>query len=143
MAMAYWMIDADRSKLSSRTEDVFVQKEAEPVGPVVHVDGHWISDFGAIKFWSNRQANEMSGVYINTKTDQIDGLINGTLDGSILSGYWIQQNSQKRCGEQKFETLFWGRLEFSFDSEHAFSGRWGYCDEIVQREWNGSKLMSR
>jgi hypothetical protein len=107
------------------------------------VAGRWSSDFGTLKSWSNHQANELTGVYINTKTDQLDGLINGTLDGDLLSGYWIQQTSQRRCAEQTFETLFWGRLELSFDSDDAFSGRWGYCDDMVQRQWNGSKLISR
>ena len=143
IAMAYWWIDAYRSKQSSCTQDVLVQKEAESIPPFDVVAGRWISDFGTLKFWSNRQADEVSGVYINTKTDQMDGLINATLDGNILTGYWIQQNSQRRCGKQKFETFFWGRLEFSFDSEDVFSGQWGYCDEMVQYEWNGSKFRSR
>jgi|TARA_B100002051_G_C16592454_1_gene563535 hypothetical protein len=143
IAMAYWWIDAYRSKQSSCTQDVLVQKEAESIPPFDVVAGRWISDFGTLKFWSNRQADEVSGVYINTKTGQMDGLINATLDGNILTGYWIQQNSQRRCGKQKFETFFWGRLEFSFDSEDLFSGQWGYCDEMVQREWNGSKLRRR
>ena len=99
--------------------------------------------FGILKIWSNNQANELTGVYINTKTDQMDGLINGTLRGNRLSGYWIQQTSQTRCAEQKFETFFWGRLEFSFDSDDVFSGRWGYCEGMVQRQWNGSKLISQ
>ena len=143
IAMAYWWIDAYRSKQSSCTQDVLVQKEAESIPPFDVVAGRWISDFGTLKFWSNRQDDEVSGVYINTKTGQMDGLINATLDGNILTGYWIQQNSQRRCGKQKFETFFWGRLEFSFDSEDLFSGQWGYCDEMVQREWNGSKLRRR
>lgn len=130
VAMAYWWIDSDRSKQSSRGRDGIVA-------------GRWSSDFGTLKIWSNHQANELTGVYINTKTDQMDGLINGTLDGDLLSGYWIQQKSQRRCAEQKFETFFWGRLEFSFDSGDAFSGRWGYCDDMVQRQWNGRKGMSR
>ena len=143
IAMAYWWIDAYRSKQSSCTQDVLVQKKAESIPPFDGVAGSWTSDFGTLKFWSNRQADEVSGVYINTKTGQMDGLINATLDGNILTGYWIQQNSQRRCGKQKFETFFWGRLEFSFDSEDLFSGQWGYCDEMVQREWNGSKLRRR
>ena len=143
IAMAYCWIDAYRSKQSSCTQDVLVQNEAESIPPFDVVAGRWISDFGTLKFWSNRQAEEVSGVYINTKTGQMDGLINATLDGNILTGYWIQQNSQRRCGKQKFETFFWGRLEFSFDSEDLFSGQWGYCDEMVQREWNGSKLRRR
>ena len=143
IAMAYWWIDTTRSKQSSCTQDVLVQKEAESVPSFGDVAGRWISDFGTLKFWFNRQVDEVSGVYINTKTDQMDGLINATLDGRFLSGYWIQQNSQRRCGKQKFETFFWGRLEFSFDSEDLFSGQWGYCDEMVQREWNGSKLRRR
>jgi len=121
VAMAYWWVDSDLG----------------------NVAGRWSSNFGTLKSWSNHQANELIGVYINTKTDQLDGLINGTLDGDLLSGYWIQQTSQRRCAEQTFETLFWGRLELSFDSDDAFSGRWGYCDDMVQRQWNGSKLMSR
>ena len=72
----------------------------------------------------------------------MDGLINATLDGRVLSGYWINR-IHRRCSEQKFETFFWGRLEFNFDSEDVFSGQWGYCDELVQRKWNGTKLMSR
>tara|TARA_B100001939_G_scaffold43933_1_gene33935 strand:- start:280 stop:648 length:369 start_codon:yes stop_codon:yes gene_type:complete len=121
VAMAYWWVDSDRG----------------------NVAGRWSSDFGTLKSWSNHQANELIGVYINTKTDQLDGLINGTLDGDLLSGYWIQQTSQRRCAEQTFETLFWGRLELSFDSDDAFSGRWGYCDDMVQRQWNGRKWISR
>ena len=121
VAMAYWWVDSDRG----------------------NVAGRWSSDFGTLKSWSNHQANELTGVYINTKTDQLDGLINGTLDGDLLSGYWIQQTSQRRCTEQTFETLFWGRLELSFDSDDAFSGRWGYCDDMVQRQWNGRKWISR
>lgn len=121
VAMAYWWVDSDRG----------------------NVAGRWSSDFGTLKSWSNHQAKELIGVYINTKTDQLDGLINGTLDGNLLSGYWIQQTSQRRCAEQTFETLFWGRLELSFDSDDAFSGRWGYCDDMVQRQWNGRKWISR
>lgn len=143
VAMTYWWIDSDRSKPSSSERDRIVQNEAESNPSVGRVAGRWSSDFGTLKIWSNNQANELTGVYINTKTGQMDGLINGTLNGSRLSGYWIQQTSQTRCAEQKFETFFWGRLEFSFDSEDVFSGRWGYCDDMVQRQWNGSKLISQ
>ena len=143
VAVAYWWIDSDRSKPSSSERDRIVQNEAESNPSVGRVAGRWSSDFGTLKIWSNNQANELTGVYINTKTDQMDGLINGTLDGDLLSGYWIQQTSQRRCAEQKFETYFWGRLEFSFDSDDVFSGRWGYCEGMVQRRWNGSKLISQ
>ena len=121
--MAYWWIDTTRSKQSSCSRDVLVQKEAESVPSFAA--GRWISDFGTLKFWFNRQADEVSGVYINTKTDQMDGLINATLDGRVLSGYWINRISQRRCAEQKFETFFWGRLEFNFDSEDVFQANGG------------------
>ena len=54
----------------------------------------------------------------------------------ILSGYWVQDKSLKKCDYQKYGSYYWGRLAFDFKGD-SFVGIWGYCDDKTNGKWNG------
>lgn len=56
-----------------------------------------------------------------------DGRIEGTLNGTTLTGWWYQSNGK-------------GRFIFNFNSTFtAFTGKWGYNNSEPSSAWNGTK----
>ena len=56
--------------------------------------------------------DELQAVYLNDQTRAIDGWIKASLNGYKLSGFWIQEVSQKRCATMKLGSYYLGRLQF-------------------------------
>ena len=68
------------------------------------------------------------------------GKIIASLDGNVLTGFWIQPRSAVRCGSARRASRYWGRMRLSF-SEYftAFRGAWSYCDGEPSRGWSGNR----
>ncbi|MDD2500581.1 MAG: hypothetical protein PHN92_07160 [Geobacter sp.] len=107
--------------------------EADPfaINDGTLLEGVWGSTEGDIRF--RQQGNRMSGRYTND-----NGELVGTVNNDVLRGYWIEDHSNKRCSSPKNGRYFWGRIEFRF-SGNSFSGRWGYCDDVLSGSWSGQR----
>lgn len=59
-----------------------------------------------------------------------DGRIEGTLNGTVLTGWWYQSNGK-------------GKFIFNFNNNFtAFTGKWGYNDNNPSNAWNGTKTSN-
>jgi hypothetical protein len=116
-----------RSGGSSFAADKFSSDDAAE-----SVQGSWGSSEGDIAFTQN-------GVKVRGKYNpQDNGEITGTLKGSYLDAYWIENHSAQKCSTAKNGRYFWGKLQVTFDGD-SFSGKWGYCDEKPSKPWTGQR----
>lgn len=55
---------------------------------------------------------------------------------TVFEGYWIEDDSKKRCDVEKAGSNHWGRLRLEFDGpdRDLFEGKWRYCGE---GDWRG------
>lgn len=80
-----------------------------------------------------------SGGNISATYDQDNGRIYGTLNGRILSGYWAEDSTAKRCQTMRLGSYYWGNLRFEFNGSQ-FSGRFAYCDDAANSTWTGNLI---
>lgn len=86
-----------------------------------NLDGTYTTDFNEMTL--QQSGNKVTGTYKYS-----NGVIEGTLNGKILTGTWTQSNGK-------------GKLVFVFNNDFsAFSGKWGYNDAEPSSAWNGKKL---
>lgn len=100
-------------------------------GAAIAIAGVWNSSEGVINF--HQQGNRVAGRYPND-----NGEIVGVINNDTLSGYWIEDNSAKRCSTAKNGRYHWGRLELRF-SGNTFSGKYGHCDGVLTSPWGGDR----
>ena len=70
-----------------------------------------------------------------------NGEIQGTVLGDVLSGYWIEDASNQRCGSLKNGRAYWGRIRFVHQGDR-FTGKWTYCGKSPDQSdeaWNGTR----
>ncbi|MDD5287227.1 MAG: hypothetical protein PHD54_15360 [Desulfuromonadaceae bacterium] len=96
------------------------------------IEGVWSSSEGDISLSQN--GSRVRGNY----NPQDNGEITGTIKGSTLSSYWIENHSSQRCSSPKNGRYYWGTLKLTFNGDR-FSGQWGYCDEQPSRSWTGQR----
>jgi hypothetical protein len=102
-----------------------------------NISGRWESTEGMISF-------SQSGNYISALYSQDNGHITATINDNILDGYWFENSSAQRCASPQTNrdgqsTYYWGRVRFQFKVD-SFAGGWGYCDSVIDHNWNGSRL---
>jgi hypothetical protein len=90
-----------------------------------NVGGGWNTNFGAMSLGQSGQS--VTGDY--STNDELTG----TLQGNVLTGYWIQGNSAQQCQSQLYGSSYWGKLQFVFNGD-SFQGNWSYCDQTT---WSG------
>tara|TARA_B100002051_G_scaffold230343_1_gene227845 strand:+ start:43 stop:324 length:282 start_codon:yes stop_codon:yes gene_type:complete len=78
--------------------------------------GRWATNFGRMTIVSSRGDTEMKGTYYTIKTGQLYGSIKATMNGNTMTGYWIQEFSQKnvplKCGRPTIgESLFLSTIQ--------------------------------
>lgn len=93
------------------------------------IAGVWNSSEGVITF--RQQGNRVAGRYPND-----NGEIVGSINSSLLSGYWIEDNSAQRCATAKNGRYYWGKVELRF-SGSTFTGMYGHCDGPLKSPWGG------
>jgi len=82
--------------------------------------GGWTSDFGRMRLQQN--GGRVTGSY-----DYKGGRLDGTVQGSVLSGRWTQTNGS-------------GLFEFRMGADgRSFSGRWGRGETLGGGAWNGRR----
>lgn len=95
------------------------------------IAGVWGSSEGVITF--RQQGNRVAGRYPND-----NGEIVGSINNSLLSGYWIEDHSAQRCSSPKNGRHNWGRVELRF-SGNRFTGMYGHCDGPLKSPWGGER----
>lgn len=72
-----------------------------------------------------------------------NGRIIGDFSGKVLSGYWAQTGSARKCASEKDGSYYWGRIFFTFDEAFdSFKGFWGYCDREPLSPWQGKRIVA-
>ena len=103
------------------------------VPPVFSVAGTYNSTWGSMTLTGE---SDVSGNYAYQ-----GGRIQGTLTGTVLTGYWSQTQSGQKCTNSQLGSLYWGQVVLTFGRDaRSFTGRWGYCDDAPGRtDWSGQK----
>ena len=100
----------------------------------------WKTDEGPMILMQGPKKKFVRGLYYYEDTSEVKGKITTTYiqknNNKILSGYWIQSKSLKKCGFEKYGSYYWGRLAFAFKGD-SFIGIWGYCEDKPSANWNG------
>lgn len=93
----------------------------------IDVSGLWITNLLPLTLLQH--GNKVLGKY-----DLYDGILEGTLNGNVLTGTWMQSKAL-------YDECNYGPFEFEF-SKNSFKGSWGYCDtkELTGRLWSGSRI---
>lgn len=70
-----------------------------------------------------------------------NGRLQGTVTGTVFTGYWSQTESGQKCDSTQLGTSYWGRVVLGFTRDaRSFAGRWGYCDGPTDKsDWYGQK----
>ena len=86
----------------------------------LNVSGTFSTDF-------NEMILQQSGDKVTGTYKHNNGVIEGTLNGKVLTGTWTQSNAK-------------GKMIFVFnDDASGFTGKWGYNDAEPASAWNGKK----
>lgn len=101
-------------------------------GREISIEGLWKTSQGETRF--RQTGNQITGSYL----PQEHGEITGNLNGNVMSGYWIEDSSSRKCAFQKNGRYHWGRIQLVFEG-NRFSGKWGYCDSDLTTSWTGSR----
>lgn len=107
------------------TADPFV------VSDELNIVGVWSTTEGEINF--RQQGNRVNGRY-----SKDNGEVVGSISNRMLRGYWIEDNSNRRCSSAKNGRYYWGVVEFQFEGDR-FNGRWGYCNDAPTSSWSGQR----
>lgn len=97
----------------------------------VNIAGVWSSGEGDIRF--TQSLRQVKGAY---PTD--NGEIIGTMNGTVLEGYWIEDDASQRCDTPRNGRSFWGPLRFTFAGD-TFEGLYGYCNGRPDQRWDGRR----
>jgi hypothetical protein len=96
------------------------------------ITGVWDSDEGTITF-------HQSGSNVSATYTQDNGVIEGEISGGVLTGYWSENSSLRRCSVPRNGRYYWGRIRFIF-KDSSFKGWWSYCDREPNQLWRGVRL---
>lgn len=88
------------------------------------VSSSWTTDFGPLDLTVDDSLN-VNGAYSKYR-----GKIRGrmTEDGRIAA-YWLQPNSERRCGRKVYGTRYWGVVDWSVAPNGDITGSWSYCED--------------
>jgi len=84
------------------------------------IDGVYETDFKDMTLSQN--GSKVTGTY-----KHMDGRIDATLNGNVLTGWWYQSNGK-------------GRMVFVFDEDFTvFTGKWSSNDAEPKSKWDGKR----
>ena len=95
----------------------------------------WETDYGLLTLKGNLSNKSVTGFYYDD-SNGLEGKIKARYVQKVLTGYWLQTNSEKKCSHKKFGTNYWGKITFQFTGK-SFIGKWSYCDDKPFLSWNG------
>ena len=130
---------AKKNVESKDTEDMKILDDRFPLRYLTD----WKTDEGPMILMQGPEKKIVKGIYYHEDTLDQRGRIATTYiqknNMKILSGYWIQTKSMKKCDFEKYGSYYWGRLAFEFKGD-SFIGIWGYCDDKPNANWNGRRV---
>jgi hypothetical protein len=95
-----------------------------PPSAAASIDDVYKTDFGEM-------AVQISGNKVFGTYQYKGGKITGILQGSTLTGNWVQTNAR-------------GKLIFIFSPDFStFSGKWSYNEAVPSKKWNGTRISAR
>jgi hypothetical protein len=95
------------------------------------IAGVWKTSEGTITF-QEAESNVLASY------TQDNGVLQGSMSSNVLTGYWIEDGSARRCNTPRSGRYYWGRIRFVFNGS-SFAGLWGYCDDEPSRAWTGNR----
>ena len=99
------------------------------------VTGTWKTDYGTMKL--EQDGSAVTGTY----TTDSGVIIDATISGRTLTGFWVEDASAANCGSAKDDRNFWGRISFEFDEDFtSFKGKWRWCEQDPTENWNGKRI---
>lgn len=108
-------------------------KKIESAISHVNVEGLW--DFDGTDLTLKQQGEKLTGKYTED-----NGELTGNISGNIFEGYWIENNSAKKCSSPQNGRYYWGKFKIEFEGDRL-TGRWSYCEDkdFQTRIWHGMK----
>ena len=98
--------------------------------------GQWSTSEGQMNL---SQSNNI----VQGKYNQDNGRIKGKLDGTTLTGYWIENSSAQQCSQPMNGSFYWGLITFTMSPDgKSFQGKWNYCNNQPHISWTGTKLSN-
>jgi len=131
--------------------EVYGRKEEEKISYIAKEKEKNIRDKNNEKIWDSTYGN------INIISHK-DGFIKATYQSNgfivlrqilqeFYSGYWVG-NKEGSCDTEvlnqstKKKSNYWGRFELTFAND-SFQGKWSYCNNRPEKEWNGILSKSK
>ena len=61
-------------------------------------------------------------------------------DQGKWEGYWVENSGARKCSDKMHGSNDWGVATFQFsDAYNEFTGKWNFCGEGKELEWNGAR----
>jgi hypothetical protein len=99
---------------------------------ISYYDGIWDSTEGQMTI-------EQLGPTVSGSYNKRGGMLYSTLlVNNIMSGYWVQNYSDRRCGSSVGGSYYWGKFRLVF-SDKSFSGVYNYCGDPSNYRWTGRR----
>ncbi len=97
--------------------------------------GTWETSWGAVAIEGD--AEGYAGKYGNE-----NGQFFLDWDGGMLTGYWVEDESDQACDEPIAGSDHWGRLLLTNSKDApGFKMKWGYCDGELNRDWRFDRRL--
>jgi len=134
--------DAEVAKKRVDTKDPKDTMMSEDIFPLKYLT-NWETGEGLLALTQAPESETIRGIYYHpVRTNEVRGKIVtkyiNKRSTQILTGFWFQPVSDKKCDFEKNGTYYWGRLAFAF-KDHSFKGIWGYCGQKADYTWNGKR----
>jgi len=108
----------------------FAEKSEKKIKTSWETNGH-----GTMKLTVDT-SGEFTGSY-----EKYSGKLSGAVaENGTIHATWYQPQSKTMCNEERFDTQYWGRVEWEVVDKEKLKGKWYYCDESQsQGSWNGKQ----
>lgn len=139
IGLCFWWFDTNPTEPQKSSESVPSQIESVPS----QILTTWTTGKNRtikLTLYEASSGGDIQGFFfkhVSGKSGKIDGMVKGRYRDNALKGYWFNAVSKQQCAYKRFGTLYWGRLDFEF-GEGSFTGKWGSCDNQLNKEWNGA-----
>lgn len=99
--------------------------------------------------WTNPNGSKSSTNLVLSNIPEPDGRVgnydwsNGRFlgsysnNGSRFEGNWVQDKSGQRCNDSVNGSFYHGKVWFQMSGSNTFNGKWGYCSDTPQLDWQG------
>ena len=135
--------DTEIAKERVETKDPEEKMMSDDIFPLKYLT-NWETGEGLLALTQAPESETIRGIYYHpVRTNEVRGKIVtkyiNKRSTQILSGFWFQSVSDKKCDFEKNGTYYWGRLAFAF-KDNSFEGIWGYFGEKADYTWNGKRV---